>query len=66
MLKVKRMSEYANLPARATPHIAGVDLYSAEEVVILPHSWNKVSTDIVIELPVGTYGRIAPRSGLAF
>ena len=40
-------------------------MYSAEHSVIPPHSRAKVSIEIYILVTTGTYGRIAPRSGLA-
>jgi dUTP pyrophosphatase len=45
---------------------AGYDLFSAEEMEIPPKERRLIKTDIAIRLPVGTYGRIAPRSGLAY
>ena len=40
-------------------------MYSAEHTIIAPQSHAKVSTEISILVTTGTYGRIAPRSGLA-
>lgn len=37
---------------------------SAEEKVIPPHGKALVDTQISIAVPAGTYGRVAPRSGL--
>lgn len=45
---------------------AGYDLFSAEEVEVPAKERRLIKTDIAIRLPVGTYGRIAPRSGLAY
>ena len=45
---------------------AGYDLYSAESNIVKKHERNIISTDIIIEIPTNTYGRIASRSGLAF
>ncbi|KAJ3286787.1 hypothetical protein HK104_008874 [Borealophlyctis nickersoniae] len=56
-LKVQRLSEKAKLP--------GVPLRSAATMVIPPHSRAVVPTDLSIAVPLGTYGRVAPRSGLA-
>jgi deoxyuridine 5'-triphosphate nucleotidohydrolase len=41
------------------------DLYADETTSIPPHGRALVSTGISMALPEGTYGRIAPRSGLA-
>ena len=44
---------------------AGYDLHSAYDYEIPPHGKVIAKTDIQICVPDGTYGRIAPRSGLA-
>jgi len=64
-LNVSKLVPHAILPARATDGAAGYDLYSADSYVILPGHRVVVSTGIAMQLPPGTYGRIAPRSGLA-
>ena len=64
-LKVKLLSEAAKVPKRATPLSAGYDLCSAVETTVPAKGKCIVSTDLSIEVPHGTYGRIAPRSGLA-
>ena len=65
-LEVKRCSEDAVLPVRATAGAAGYDLFSAQEVCIPPGRRQVVRTDICLAVPTGHYGRIAPRSGLSF
>ena len=40
-------------------------LFSAHRVTVPQRSVKLVNTDIKIELPAGTYGQIAGRSGLA-
>ena len=64
-LNVTKLVPHAILPARATEFSAGYDLYSSDSYVILPGHRVVVSTGITVQLPSGTYGRIAPRSGLA-
>src|SRR5690606_27144186 len=64
-LRIRKLSENATIPTRGSPGAAGLDLYSAQDVTILPQSQKLVSTDLAIQVPKGTYGRIAPRSGLA-
>ena len=44
---------------------AGYDLNSSKETVIAPHSRQLVATGIAIAVPAGTYGQIAPRSGMS-
>ena len=64
-LQFKKLSKNAKTPFRASRNAAGFDLFSAESKVILPRNKGIVNTDIAIQLPSGTYGRISPRSGLA-
>ena len=64
-LLVKRLSSNATLPTRASPLSAGYDLYSATDVVVPARGRVLVPTDLSITVPVHTYGRVAPRSGLA-
>ncbi|KAG8947588.1 Deoxyuridine 5'-triphosphate nucleotidohydrolase [Tulasnella sp. 424] len=64
-LLIKRLSDKATLPTRGSALAAGYDLYSAEEKVIPAKGKALVDTQISIAVPVGTYGRVAPRSGLA-
>jgi dUTP pyrophosphatase len=55
----------AVVPSKATERSIGLDLFSVEPYVLLPGQRVVVSTGISVILPDGTYGRIAPRSGLA-
>ena len=64
---IKKTSEKAVTPKKGSPHSAGFDLYSIEESATLQYSERKLfKTGIHIQIPHGYYGRIAPRSGLAF
>jgi dUTP pyrophosphatase len=65
-IKIYLMSEHATLPTRNTPLSAGLDLYPAYEYEIPPQGKALVVTDLQVELPPGTYGRIAARSGYAW
>ena len=64
-LYVSRLTDDAKLPTKGTTLSAGYDLYSSEDVKIPPWSKKMVSTGLAMTVPDGTYGRIAPRSGLA-
>lgn len=65
-LIVKRLSPFGFLPTRGSSRAIGVDLYSAHLEVVVPAKGKAlIYTDIAVKLPRGTYGRIAPRSGLA-
>eukprot|EP00096_Caligus_rogercresseyi_P015642 TRINITY_DN8117_c0_g1_i1.p1 TRINITY_DN8117_c0_g1~~TRINITY_DN8117_c0_g1_i1.p1 ORF type:complete len:178 (-),score=54.65 TRINITY_DN8117_c0_g1_i1:149-634(-) len=66
ILQVLKLSENATLPSRGSPLSAGLDLYAAKDVSIEPRGGRAlVPTDLSIAVPHGTYGRVAPRSGLA-
>lgn len=62
---VKRISEKAALPIKHNEHDAAYDLSSIEDVSIAPGKSAIVRTGLSIQVPRGTYGQIAPRSGLS-
>jgi len=64
-LKVFLHSELAKLPKRVDEGAAGYDLTSIENISIPPRSRSLISTGLSIQLPLYSYGRIAPRSGLS-
>ena len=64
-LNVIKLTPTAILPVRSSAGAAGYDLFSTDSYVVLPGRRVVVSTGITVNLPPGTYGRIAPRSGLA-
>ncbi len=78
-LLIKRLSDKAKLPTKGSALAAGYDLYrcafscyrrailnicSAENKVIPARGKAAVDTQISVAVPRGTYGRVAPRSGL--
>ena len=65
ILKIKKLSANATLPMFAHPGDAGMDLFSIEEIEILPGESKLVKTGISIELQNNTEAQIRPRSGLA-
>lgn len=65
-LEIIKLTENAIIPTRGSSRSAGYDLYSAENIIIPAHGKGLVKTDIQIKLPRGSYGRIAPRSGLSW
>lgn len=64
-LLIKKLSPAATTPTRGSAHAAGYDLYAAAATTIPARGKALVSTQLAIATPQGTYGRIAPRSGLA-
>src|SRR5207253_2868713 len=63
---VKKLSQNATIPKRSSPLAAGYDLSSAKDIIVPARGKALVPTDLAIALPDGVYGRIAPRSGLAW
>jgi dUTP pyrophosphatase len=63
-IKIKRLSEDALLPVRATDGAACFDLYTPREFAI-QKGRNIIPLDLAIELPHGTYAEIRPRSGFS-
>ena len=53
------------LPSYATEHAAGLDVCSAEELILRPGQRHGVATGFAIEIPHGYEVQVRPRSGLA-
>ncbi|KAG9778306.1 Deoxyuridine 5'-triphosphate nucleotidohydrolase [Exophiala dermatitidis] len=64
-LLVKKLSPDATTPTRGSAFAAGYDLYASKPTTVPARGKTLVSTDLAIATPEGTYGRVAPRSGLA-
>jgi dUTP pyrophosphatase len=65
MLLVRKLSPEARLPERQTAGSAGYDLFSPVGFEIRPQEMLSIPLDIVLAVPEGFYGRIAPKSSLA-
>lgn len=65
ILPIKRLDEDVELPSYAYEGDAGLDLRSAENVVLKPFERRLVSTGLAIAIPDGYAGFVQPRSGLA-
>ena len=63
-LQIVKMSSKALTPTRATIH-SGLDFYSPSDCLIHPLSQVQIPTQIKIRVPLGHYGRLASKSGLA-
>lgn len=63
-IRIKRLSEDALIPMRATDGAACFDLYVPKDTPI-QKGRNIIPLDIAIELPAGTYAEIRPRSGFS-
>ena len=60
-----KMSANAVIPTKATEESAGLDFYSPVDYIIPPHGQLLVPTQIKLRIPLGYYGRLASKSGLA-
>lgn len=65
-LRVKKLTEFATLPVRGSEHAAGFDLFAAADGHVPSRGKALIMTDISIQIPLGTYARVAPRSGLTW
>lgn len=67
IIPFQKLSEKAKIPTQATFSDAWYDLFSAEETYILKPGERKLfKTNIATAIPHGYYGRVAPRSWLAY
>jgi dUTP pyrophosphatase len=64
-LAVVRLDPDLPMPSRAHEGDAGIDLFSAEDVELLPGHRALVPTGIAVAIPHGMVGLVHPRSGLA-
>src|SRR5205085_11742637 len=64
-LLVKILQPGAKLPIRGSDLAVGIDVMANELATIPPNERMAISTGVAIATPLGTYARIAPRSGLA-
>ena len=65
-IRVMKLSDTATIPTHGSAVAAGWDLYASQECIVPARGKAIVSTDISIAVPVGYYGRVAPRSGMAW
>lgn len=65
--EVKKLSHTATIPSYGSDYAIGLDLYADIPETILLYSGERivVSTGIACAIPLGYYGRVAPRSGLS-
>ena len=65
ILMVQKLSATAQPPLQGSKQLAGYDLFSdSSGITIEPGEIQLVPTGVSFKCPEGTYGRIAPRSGL--
>jgi dUTP pyrophosphatase len=64
-LPIRRLRADAELPRRAYPGDAGIDLAACERVELGPGERALVPTGLAVAIPEGYAGYVQPRSGLA-
>jgi dUTP diphosphatase len=64
-LRIVRLDPRAQVPTRAHPGDAGLDLHSVEDATLAPGERVSVGTGMAVEIPTGYAGLVLPRSGLA-
>lgn len=65
MVPLRRLDDGIEVPRRAHPGDAGVDLCTTVDVTLEPGERALVGTGISVAIPMGMVGLIHPRSGLA-
>lgn len=68
VIDIKKIDEKAKIPTRGSADAAGYDLYAhldIDELAIPPHTTSKIGTGICVSIPIGYFGAICARSGLA-
>ena len=64
-LQIKKLKPDAMVPKQGSQFAAGFDIHAYEAAVVPARGKACISTGIAMAIPLGNYGRIAPRSGLA-
>ncbi len=67
IVKIKRLTSTAKIPAYQTAHAAGMDLVAdvSGTIVVDPGQRRAIPTGLTIEIPPGYEGQVRPRSGRA-
>ena len=65
-MNIKKLNDKAVIPTRGSDSAAGYDLYSTEFAILKPGERLLFKTGLAMEIPDGYYGKISPRSGLAY
>ena len=67
LLRIKRLSDLADLPRYQSDHAAGMDLHAAiaESISLAPREIRLIPCGFSMAVPVGYEAQVRPRSGLA-
>lgn len=64
-VKIEVVDKNVPLPKYQTSGAAGMDLHSAEELIVPKNEFRMISTGLKLAVPAGYEGHVRPRSGLA-
>lgn len=64
-MNIKLLSPFATQPVRKHQTDAGLDLFSCETRILKPGDRHQFKLGLSIETPIGTFGLVQGRSGLA-
>uniref|UniRef100_T1KEL4 Deoxyuridine 5'-triphosphate nucleotidohydrolase n=1 Tax=Tetranychus urticae TaxID=32264 RepID=T1KEL4_TETUR len=65
-LRFKKLDPSAIAPIRMSSLSAGIDLHSKEDTTVPASGRQLIGTGLQLQIPLNCYGRIAPRSGMAW
>lgn len=63
--QIKLLKDGSKIPERGSTLAAGYDLFSCVDMLIYPHTTEKIGTGVSITPPAGYFGAIFARSGMA-
>jgi dUTP pyrophosphatase len=66
LLRFQKLNQDAIIPSKGSKKAAGHDLHSTEDTVVKAKDKALIGTGLIVAVPTGSYGRVAPRSGLAW
>lgn len=66
IIQIKKLNDLSVIPSKGSNKAAGYDLISIEDYILMPLERKLFKTGLSLSIPIGMYGRIAPRSGLAY
>lgn len=65
-IKIKKLTETAQVPEKMTRHASGYDIYAdTDNIIIPPQKTALVPAGFSMEIPPGYEAQVRPRSGLA-
>lgn len=66
-MRIKLLTDTAKAPTRGSEYAAGFDIYAdiSDKITVWPKEKVMISTGVAMEIPVGYFGGIFARSGMA-